>query len=551
MLVVKIINFFGVFSSMENIQVFGNGAMKELQIEELSDIHSDITQKEILEAQIQVYKDQVEEKEHSKQFISPRYYPYVLGTLASMTGMLLGLDMSTISGANLFMPDDLHLNSKQFSLVSSGAALGAVPGAILLTPINELIGRKYALVVCCLIFTVGAILEAAAQSYGIMIAGRLLVGVGIGLSSTAPVYVSESVKKEIRGRLVVLFQFNITVGEVVGYIVAAIFVNVPGNWRFMLGSSLLWSTLLLAFVLGLPESPRWLMKKGKKVQSFLVWKRIRGFENDESIAEFLEMERAVLEERELAQARPFYWLDIIKVPRSARAFLIANVLAGIVQLDGINSVVYYIGVLFKELGFSAEKSVYMSLVGGGSLMAGTIPAILLLDKWGRRMVGIGPSIVVFLGCIIIGCSFLATSTKAYEGVYIWGLVTYELFSGSFQSLPWLTFAEVYPTYLRSFGMTVADAFIYLWAFTVTYNFTGMRHAMTNTGLFVGFYGGISLFGVIFIILFLPELKGKTLEEVDAIFSKPLKEIARQNIRSSVNTMKKLFSGKWKEVVNSD
>jgi len=112
--------------------------------------------------------------------------------------------------------------------------------------------------------------------------------------------------------------------------------------------------------------------------------------------------------------------------------------------------------------------------------------------------------------------------------------------------------EVNPTYFfRSVGMTIADAFIYLWAFTVTYNSTGMRHAMTNTGLFVGFYGGISLFGVIFLVLFLPELKGKTLEEVDVIFSQPMSEIARANLRSSINTFKKLFTGRWKEIVQTD
>jgi len=111
--------------------------------------------------------------------------------------------------------------------------------------------------------------------------------------------------------------------------------------------------------------------------------------------------------------------------------------------------------------------------------------------------------------------------------------------------------EVYPTYLRSVGMTIADAFIYLWAFTVTYNFTGMRHAMTDTGLFVGFYGGISLFGVIFLVLFLPELKGNSLEEVDVLFSQPMSEIARANLRSSINTLKKLFTGRWKEIVQTD
>ncbi|GJD08340.1 Inositol transporter 1 [Galdieria sulphuraria] len=300
---------------MENVQVADSSVLEEVEEEKQSKFDMDVLLKEEWKEQIQEYESQIDETVHSKQLIQPKYYPFILGTLASMTGMLLGLDMSTISGANLFMPEDLHLNTKQFSLVSSGAALGAIPGAILLTPINEWIGRKYALVVCCLIFTIGAILEAAAHSYGIMIAGRILVGV--------------------------------------------------------------------------------------------VWKRIRSFENQESITEFFEMEKAVLEEKKLAEARPFYWLDIVQVPRSARAFIVANTLAGIVQLDGINSVVYYIGVLFKELGFSAEKSVYMSLVGGGSLMLGTIPAILLLDKWGRRMVGIVPSIVVFFGCIIIGCSFLS------------------------------------------------------------------------------------------------------------------------------------------------
>ncbi|KAK4526883.1 hypothetical protein GAYE_SCF29G4801 [Galdieria yellowstonensis] len=344
-----------VLCLVEKVGVADDDAIEQVQHEKSSSL-TNIILCEQWQEQTQTYESQVGEKAlYSKQLVQPKYYPFILGTLASMTGMLLGLDMSTISGANLFMPQDLHLDMKQFSLVSSGAALGAIPGAILLTPINEWIGRKYTLIVCCLIFTVGAILEAAAHSYGTMIAGRLLVGVGIGLSSTAPVYVSESVKKEIRGKLVVLFQFNIT--------------------------------------------------------------------NLESITEFFEMEKAVLEERKLAEARPFYWLDIIRVFRSARAFIVANVLAGIVPLDGIHSVVYYIGVLFKELGFSVEKSVYMSLVGGGSLMAGTIPAILLLDKWGRRMVG--SSIVVFLDCIIIGCSFLAKNTKTYEGVYIWGLITYQ------------------------------------------------------------------------------------------------------------------------------
>lgn len=155
------------------------------------------------------------------------------------------------------MPSSLKLDSQQQSLVSSGVPLGAVGGALLLGPLNESFGRKNAIIISLVFYTIGAALEAGAIDFAIMMVGRLMVGVGVGLEGgTVPVYVAESVSRKYRGNLVSLYQFMIALGEVLGYVIAAMFVNVKsGSWRYMLGSSLVFSTIMLIGILFMPESP--------------------------------------------------------------------------------------------------------------------------------------------------------------------------------------------------------------------------------------------------------------------------------------------------------
>ncbi|GJQ11960.1 hypothetical protein GpartN1_g3751.t1 [Galdieria partita] len=475
-----------------------------------------------------------------------RYFTILLAALASIGGMLLGLDMSTISGANLYMPQDIHLTSKQDSLVVSGAPLGAVFGAFIMPFTNELVGRKWAIIVACLFYTAGAILEAAAGDYGVMISGRLLVGAGVGLADgSVPCYVAECCPKSWRGRLNSLYQFNIALGEVFGYVVNAIFVDVSGNWRFMLGSSLLWSTILLLGMLGLPESPRWLMEKGKKVQSFVVWKHLRGFETDDSKLEFLFLERVISEERERSRHSKLIWLDFVRRPRCFKALVVGIAIEIFVQFSGTNGLVYYMSTLMEETGFTPEHAVYMSLVGGGALLLGTIYALFIVDRMGRRMVAIPNMIIIFLGVIWVGFSFLTpkANVKTMQGAYISGIIFYELGMGPFSVLSWVTPAEVFPTYLRSYGMMACDGAVFLFAWIITYNFTRMRNAMTSTGLFTGFYGGVALVGVIFCIIYFPETKGKTLEEIDELFQKGWSEIGRQNIKGIVKSCKDWMSSR--------
>lgn len=385
-----------------------------------------------------------------------------------------------------------------------------------------------------------------------IVAARVILGLGVGLEGgTVPVYVAETVERRLRGNLVSLYQFNIALGEVLGYAIAAMFLSVPGNWRYILGSSLVFSTIMFAGMLFLPESPRYLMLKGRTLDAYKVWKRIRGIEHADSREEFFIMKASVQYEQtavtESARNKRFPFLDFITVPRARRALVYANIMILLGQLTGVNAIMYYMSVLMTQIGFDDKQSTYMSLVGGGSLLIGTIPAIFLMEKFGRRFWANAMLPGFFIGLVIIGASYqipLSTNAGGAEACYLIGLVLYMGFFGCYACLTWVIPSEVYPTYLRHWGMVTSDALLFLASFIVTYNFTAMQEAMTRTGLTLGFYGGIAVIGWFYQLLFMPETKDKTLEEIDLLFEKPTREIVRENVKNVSRSMANFFSGRW-------
>lgn len=488
-------------------------------------------------------------------FSDPRHFTWLLVAFASMGGLLSGLDQSLISGANLFLPEDLGLDTRQNSLVNSAMPLGAVGGALMLSPCNEYLGRKMSIIVACALYTIGGALSAGSISYGMIIAARVILGLGVGLEGgTVPVYVAETVERRLRGNMVSLYQFNIALGEVCGYAVAAIFLNVKGNWRYILGSSLLFSTVMLAGMLFLPESPRFLMHTGKTLEAYKVWRRIRGVATADAREEFFVMKCSVQEEQAAVAAgksnKRFPWMDFFTNPRCRRAIIYANIMIFLGQFTGINAVMYYMSTLLNQIGFDKFQANYMSLVGGGSLLLGTIPACLYMEKFGRRFWALAMLPGCFIGLILLGVAGrinIATNLPAVEGVYLTGLIIYELFFGSYATLTWVIPAEVYPTYLRSYGMTTSDGWLFLSSFIVTYNFSSMESAFTSTGLTLGFYGGIAVIGWFYQLFFMPETKDRTLEEIDLIFQRPTMDIVRENIANSKQVTKDLLTFRWGRV----
>lgn len=200
------------------------------------------------------------------------------------------------------------------------------------------------------------------------------------------------------------------------------------------------------------------------------------------------------------------------------------------------------GVLMQNIGFDAKKSVFMSLVGGGALLIGTIPAVLYMERFGRRYWANVMLPGFFIGLVLVGAGYTIDYhmyPRAAEGLYLTGIILYMGFFGSYACLTWVIPSEVFPTYLRSYGMTTADANLFLCSFIVTFNFTRMMASMTRIGLTLGFYGGIAVVGWCYQIIFMPETKNKSLEEIDELFSKPTSVIVKQNMKQTAEVIRDL------------
>ncbi|KAJ5887649.1 hypothetical protein N7495_007690 [Penicillium taxi] len=512
-----------------------------------------------MDAELVVLEEQFQLQPKSRfdiNIFSPKAFTYVLVAFASMGGLLSGIDQSLISGANIDLPADLGLSSSQSSLVDAGMPLGAVLGALILSPCNEYLGRRMSIIVSCIFYTIGAGLQAGAINFGMILAGRLVLGVGVGLEGgTVPVYVAECVPSRIRGNLVAAYQLNIALGEVLGYAVAAMFFDVKGNWRYILGSSLVFSTILLVGMFFLPESPRYLMLKQKEIAAYGVWKRIRGFDDIDAKDEFLGMRQAVTAEaEEQAQTKKYPWMDFFTNPRARRALVYANIMIFLGQFTGVNAIMYYMSTLMGAIGFDKKTSVFMSLVGGGSLLIGTIPAVLYMERFGRRYWANAMLPGFFIGLVLVGAGYTIdyeTYPAAAEGVYLTGIVLYMGFFGSYACLTWVVPSEVFPTYLRHYGMTTTDANLFLCSFIVTYNFTRMMDSMTRIGLTLGFYGGIAVLGWFYQIVFMPETKNKSLEEINDLFEQPTSVIVKQNLKQTSQVIKDLSCFRFRKVFSPE
>lgn len=210
------------------------------------------------------------------------------------------------------------------------------------------------------------------------------------------------------------------------------------------------------------------------------------------------------------------------------------------------------GILMRQIGFNDANSTYMSLVGGGSLFLGTIPAIFLMERFGRRFWALAMLPGCFIGLAITGGSYLVGVEKdprTTEGLYLTGLIIYMAFYGPYACLTWVIPSEVYPTYLRSYGMATSDGMVFLGSFIVTYNFGSMQEAMTKTGLTLGFFGGIAVLGWFYQLLFMPETKNLTLEQIDTVFAQPTHELLQQNCSKATTRISLLTQFRFREIVS--
>ena len=456
-----------------------------------------------------------------------------LTLLASLGGFLFGYDTSNIGAALNFVPYGLH--GLALGYLVSGASLGAAAGAILGGPAADRFGRKALLITDAAIYAVGAILSAVTPDAAVLLVARTLIGVAIGADSAiATAYVAEYAPKNRRGSLALLQQWMITVGILISYIVALIiFSAFPGSagsvgWRLVLGLGAVPALIGLALRTQMPESPRWLLRRGRYED---VRKAVSALGAADVTIEDIRRGAAVLATTEAPGRKRFQgW-----TPAAWRALAVVCVFFILQQITGINVPLYYGPHLLGPIFAGPHSSLVATTVAGVEItsimtavnVASTYLGFRWIDKFGRRKLAIGgyAGMTIFALVAALGLALLSGTPRLV--VIMIGL---DFFIASFAvgvgGTGWTLQGEVFPTAVRGQAAAIAATVDWLANFVLIEVFPVWQNAISLGGVMVCF-AALCVAAIAFVYWFLPETRGLPVEEIVTLFEKPARNLSKK------------------------
>lgn len=437
---------------------------------------------------------------------------YITAGTAALAGLLFGYDTGVISGAILFIKDQFMLTSGAVERVVSAVLLGAVIGAAFSGALADRFGRKKVIVATAFLFAIGSFGAAFAPGVAAIIVFRMIIGMAIGVASyTAPLYISEISPPEARGALVSLNQLMITCGIVVSYLVDLLLALGKNEWRWMFGIGALPAVILILGMIALSESPRWLVGHNRIKEARDALGRIIPAEKIDGEIKNIQSSLTI---------KTGSWKEAM-APWIRPALLVGVVLAFFQQVTGINTIIYYAPTIFEFAGFGSHKVAILATVGVGTVnVLMTLVAIWFLDKLGRKpLLYIGLSgMAISLG--LLGLAFyLPEMMSALKLLTVLCVLFYiASFAISLGPIFWLIIAEIYPLKVRGRAMSLATLANWGFNMLVAATFLTLIEKLGKAGAF-WFYAVVCVAGLIFSYLYVPETKGKTLENIEDFLKK--------------------------------
>ena len=435
---------------------------------------------------------------------------YFFGALG---GLLFGYDTGVISGALLFIPNSFKLGPFLQGAIVAGLLLGAMVGAALAGRLADRLGRRRLIIIAAIVFTAGSLLAAFAPTVAVLIAARVVIGLGVGTAAlVVPLYLSEIAPTEVRGAVSSLNQLMVVSGILAAFIVNAILAS-SGNWRLMLGLAAVPSAILLVGMLFMPETPRYLVHTGEEETARDVLEDLPGEEPPE---ERIEEIREVEEHEEGATGLRGLWEAKWVRP----ALLVATGLAVFQQLVGINTIIYYAPTTLTNVGFAKTSAIYANLIIGVVNVGMTVIAVRIIDRVGRKPLLYAGVAGMVGSLLVLGIALSALATPHHPGdpAAIITLVCLGTFIASFAAtwgpVVWVMIPEVLPLSVRGTAMGVAVFCNWGANFVVSQTFPTLLSSLGPGPVFLG-YAGMGLLAFLFVKAFVTETKGRSLEEIEA------------------------------------
>ncbi|WP_178983367.1 sugar porter family MFS transporter [Winogradskyella helgolandensis] len=449
----------------------------------------------------------------------------LIAAVSALGGLLFGYDTGVINGAQFYLTEYFDLSDALKGWVVGSALLGCFVGAIVAGPLSIKIGRKWSLIISAIFFTVSAygsgLPELFPQTVSMLVVFRIIGGLGIGVASmNAPMYIAEIAPSNIRGRMVTYYQLAIVIGFFVVFL-ATYFIgndlsieeNIEFGWRRMFWSELIPSLLFLILLFIVPKSPRWLALKGNDADALTVLQKINGDEAAEK--EMLNIKESLNETN-----------DGVKVSYFSKAILaiiaIGTVLSVLQQFTGINAVLYYGADIFeKALGFGKEDVLAQQILLAFVNLVFTFVAMFTVDKFGRKPLLYIGSVGMIIGFLLLGVTLQQDSVGVLSLIGV--LIFIASFALSMGPVVWVLLSEMFPNKIRSVAMSVAVAAQWAANYVVSQSFPIVMGSETNNSApwngSLPYYIFIAFILIIVYITykFIPETKGKTLEEIEGFW----------------------------------
>ncbi|XP_030480429.2 probable polyol transporter 4 [Cannabis sativa] len=456
------------------------------------------------------------QRHHTKKFV------VACAIFASLNSVLLGYDVGVMSGAIIFIQEDLKISEVQVEVLVGILSIISLLGSLAGGKTSDAIGRKWTIGLAAIVFQSGAGIMALSPSFAVLMVGRLLAGIGIGFGvMIAPVYIAEIAPAVARGSLTSFPEIFVNFGILLGYVSNYAFSGLPAhiNWRIMLGVGILPSIFIGFALFVIPESPRWLVVQNRIDEARLVLCKTNGsdIEVEERLKEIQLAAGSVNAEKYEVKS---VWKEILKPSPSVRRMLITG--CGIQcfqQITGIDATVYYSPTIFKEAGIKGNTQLLAATVAVGfTKTLFILVAIILIDKLGRKP-------LLYISTIgMTTCLFCLSLTLAFFGNGKLGIILAILavcgnvafFSVGIGPICWVVSSEIFPLRLRAQASALGAVGSRVSSGVIAMSFLSVSRAITVAGTFFVFFV-ISAISVAFVYNCIPETKGKSLEEIEMLF----------------------------------
>jgi MFS transporter, SP family, arabinose:H+ symporter len=434
--------------------------------------------------------------------------------VTAIGGFLFGYDTAVINGANTYLKAHMSLTPAQEGMAGASAIMGCIPGAMIAGFLADRFGRKRLLYACAWLYAVSGVLSAIPDTLGPFLLARFLGGIGIGASSIiCPVYIAEIAPPGWRGRMGTLFQLGIVIG-----IFLTLFINklIQGfgddlwntamGWRWMLGAEAVPAFAFIGLLFAVPESPRWLAVRGREAEARGILERVGGAAHAEKELSDIRDARGHEEGRFAELFSATY----------RRPLVIAVVLMACSQFCGINAIMYYSSKIFETAGAGKNAAFSSSVWVGFINLVFTFVAIAFVDKAGRRPLLLIGAAIQTIALALVGWMFHTHVQGIGMLLCVVGFTA--AFAMSVGPIGWLLCSEIFPNKIRGRAMSLAALTVWVSCYIVAQTFP-----MLNDNPAIGpaktfwVYAAVSLFSFVFVLAMVPETKGRTLEQIEAMW----------------------------------